>query len=109
MTYQRGDHITYTHGPLGAVNQVGDTKFLNETYDAQSGESGYYVEPIDIGGETWHVTSKIEPTSKRRSDLPFRGPFVIVSSGMFEHLRKNHQVTDQDDRPNRPNPSGRSS
>lgn len=95
--YRKGDLITYTTGPLGAVVRVGHTRFLDHAYDAQTDERGFYVEPIDIGGESWHVTSKAAPTTVGISgEYVFRGPFVIVSDDMIKPLRKNSSVIERE-------------
>lgn len=92
--YSKGDEIVYTTGPLGAVAHVGDTRFMRGDYDAQKGQAGAYVEPVEVGGETWHVTTKTAPMRRGGEDV-YGGPFIIVADQMIEPRHKNHAITEE--------------
>lgn len=94
MQYERHDEIIYLTGPLGTVREVGDTKFLDSTHDVPLGARGRYVESIEIGGETWHVTSSygwraVEVSDEYPDGRRYFGPFVIVHDSQIAPVRSN--------------------
>ena len=62
-SYSEGDAVTFTIGPLGALRDVGDSKFAVEKDGAgaevpvtlNAGDAGEYVGPHPSLGDRWHV------------------------------------------------------
>jgi hypothetical protein len=54
MTYQRGDRIRFTVGPLGLLESISSTRFVDAT--VKKGDEGIYQGPHPlITEEDWHI------------------------------------------------------